>query len=34
MDSLALHLNAGQLADYDRLFPVNLEHFSSRGSAR
>src|SRR5215207_2171415 len=26
--SLALHLNAGQLADYDRLFPANLEYFT------
>src|SRR5215210_7699054 len=26
--SLALHLNAGQLADYDRLYPANLEYFT------
>ena len=26
--SLALHLNAGHLADYDRLHPVNLEYFT------
>ena len=26
--SLALHLNAGQLADYDRLHPANLEYFA------
>src|SRR5678815_4849756 len=26
--SLALHLNAGHLADYDRLQPVNLEYFT------
>jgi hypothetical protein len=26
--SLALHLNAGQLADYDHLHPANLEYFT------
>jgi hypothetical protein len=26
--SIALHLNTGHLADYDRLFPANLEYFS------
>src|SRR6476659_9669854 len=26
--SLALHLNDGRLADYDRLHPANLEYFT------
>src|SRR5215203_3539865 len=26
--SLALHINAGQIADYDRLHPANLEYFT------